>query len=137
MAKIRVYSERGLVTFSGKLNEGEKFELEQYTAQGFTVRMSKPAKKRTGTKEKDAWKAVMTPEDAAKFEELCAAPKKGGLGFFGARQWAKDQGYSIDKKEEEAKPAKKRTTRTTTTKKTAPKAAETAKAEETTTEEAK
>lgn len=132
-ATIRVYKKQKLVTFKGTLTDYQRENLKFYAVQGYEIRESKPAKKRNGTNVKDAWKAVMTPEDAAIFEDKC----HGTEGFFGARSWAKEQGYSIDTKEEEAKPAKKTTTRTTATKKTAPKAEETAKAEETSTEEAK
>lgn len=96
MAKIRVYAERGLVTFSGTLTQSDKFVLEQYTTKGFTVRESKPAKKSTG-KEKALWLAAITkPADKKEFERLCQTPKKGGVGFFGARSWAIEKGYSID-----------------------------------------
>lgn len=96
MAKIRVYEERGLVTFSGTLTQSDKFVLEQYTTKGFTVRESKPAKKTSG-KEKALWLAAITkPADKKEFEKLCQSPKKGGVGFFGARRWAIDKGYSID-----------------------------------------
>lgn len=95
MAKLRINTEKGIVTFNGRLTENDKFMLQLYASQGYTVKESKPKKKSNG-KSKAAWIAAITDsKDKKEFEKLCASPAKGGKGFFGAVEWAKEKGYKL------------------------------------------